>query len=279
MRTVKITDLKKLAETAGSDEVLTVSGGDLFAAPLSTVLTDYATKVSLGAVSTSLGNLQVSLGNFKAEASDLFATKVSLGTVTTDYATKVSLGNVQAQVSLCATKVSLGNVQAQVSLCATTVSLGNVGSRVTALEQLPQPTVAVVSLGNVPSSASDGDLAVVINGSNEKGSALAFYHNSAWYRASDNVPLASLPSSSCVQDPSYTFPSTTNNNHPNNHTFATADRPLIVALQTNSGLTQGVQYAIHTVNVNSGNTEIFTMDGVKVGWITGRGTRWEVLAC
>ena len=186
MRTVKITDLKKLAETAGSDEVLTVSSGDLFTAPLSTVLTEYATKVSLGAVSTSLGNLQVSLGNFKAEASDLFATKVSLGTVTTDYATKVSLGNVQAQVSLCATEVSLGNVQAQVSLCATKVSLGNVESRVTTLEQASVP---VVSLGNLPTSGANGDLAVVEDGGVSLGNTLAYFYKNSWYRASDNTLL------------------------------------------------------------------------------------------
>ena len=245
MRTVKLEDLKKLAATAGSDEVLTVSSGDLFTAPLSTVLNDYSTKVSLG-------------------------------NATAGFATQVSLGAVQAIASSGATQVSLGAVQSQVSLCATTVSLGNVDSRVTALEQFSVP---VVSLGNPPSPASDGDLAVIENGSNDKGSALAFYHNNAWYRASDNVPLTSLPSSTCVQDPSYAFPTSPNNGHQNNYTFAPNDRPLIVALQTTNGLTQGVQYTIYTYNVNSGNAEIFTTSGVKIGWVTGRGTKWEVLAC
>lgn len=122
MRTVKITDLKKLAQTAGSDEMLTLSQGDLFTTPLSTVLQDYATKVSLGNVQTSLGNLRVSLGNYKAEASDLFATKVSLGNV------KASLGDYATKVSLGAVQVSLGNIQ---------VSIATLNDRVTQVENFP----------------------------------------------------------------------------------------------------------------------------------------------
>ena len=104
MRTVKLEDLKKLASTIGSDEVLAVSNSELFTAPLSTVLNDYSTQVSLGA--------------YQNEAVNLFATKASLGN------TQVSLGNVK--VSLGNTQVSLGNVK---------VSLGSLASRVAAIEQ------------------------------------------------------------------------------------------------------------------------------------------------
>ena len=104
MRTVKLEDLKKLAATAGSDEVLTVSSGDLFTAPLSTMLNDYSTQVSLGA--------------YQNEAVNLFATKASLGN------TQVSLGNIK--VSLGNTQVSLGNVK---------VSLGTLATRVAKIEQ------------------------------------------------------------------------------------------------------------------------------------------------
>ena len=67
-----------------------------------------------------------------------------------------------------------------------------------------------------------------------------------------------------------------NNGHANDHTFATADRPLIKAIETVNGLTAGEYYRIHTVNTNSGNTRIYTTAGVQVGWMTGRGTNWEV---
>ena len=67
-----------------------------------------------------------------------------------------------------------------------------------------------------------------------------------------------------------------NNGHANDHTFATVDRPLIIAKETVNGLTQGEYYRIHTVNTSSGNTRIYTLAGVQIGWMTGRGTNWEV---
>ena len=67
-----------------------------------------------------------------------------------------------------------------------------------------------------------------------------------------------------------------NNGHANDHTFATVDRPLIIAKETVNGLTAGEYYRIHAVNTNSGNTRIYTTAGVQVGWMTGRGTNWEV---
>lgn len=111
MRTVKLEDLKKLASTIGSDEVLAVSNSELFTAPLSTVLNDYSTQVSLGA--------------YQSDALNLFATKASVSTVSSNLGdTQVSLGNV---------KVSLGNTQ--VSLGSVKVSLGSLASRVAAIEQ------------------------------------------------------------------------------------------------------------------------------------------------
>ena len=86
MRTVKLEDLKKLASTISSDEVLAVSNSELFTAPLSTVLNDYSTQVSLGA--------------YQNEAVNLFATKASLGN------TQVSLGNVKVSLGSLATRVA-----------------------------------------------------------------------------------------------------------------------------------------------------------------------------
>ena len=67
-----------------------------------------------------------------------------------------------------------------------------------------------------------------------------------------------------------------NNGHQYNHTFATVDRPLILAKETVNGLTAGEYYRIHAVNTSTGNTRIYTLDGVQIGWMTGRGTNWEV---
>lgn len=67
-----------------------------------------------------------------------------------------------------------------------------------------------------------------------------------------------------------------NNGHANDHTFATTDRPLIKAKQTANGLTAGEYYRIHIVNTLTGNSRIYTTDGVQIGWRQGRGTDWEV---
>ena len=52
--------------------------------------------------------------------------------------------------------------------------------------------------------------------------------------------------------------------------FATVDRPLIIAKESVNGLTQGEYYRIHQANTSSGNTRIYTLEGVQVGWMTGR---------
>ena len=61
------------------------------------------------------------------------------------------------------------------------------------------------------------------------------------------------------------------------HTFAVADRPKVVALQTNSGLTQGTIYEIRIVNTSTGRALIGEIGGSAIGWILGRGTTWEVV--
>lgn len=83
--------------------------------------------------------------------------------------------------------------------------------------------------------------------------------------------------SSYVQNSSYAFPTSPNNGHVNDHTFAVEDRPLVVALQTTDGLTEGEIYRVHVYNVNSGNARICELDGTTVGWMIGRGTKWEVV--
>ena len=67
-----------------------------------------------------------------------------------------------------------------------------------------------------------------------------------------------------------------NNGHANDHTFETENRPLIKAKQTLNGLTAGEYYRIHIVNTNSGNARIYTTAGVQIGWMSGRGTNWEI---
>lgn len=74
-----------------------------------------------------------------------------------------------------------------------------------------------------------------------------------------------------VQDPSFTLPTSPNAGHANNHTFAEADRPLVEDLQT------GNTYRMHVLNVNSGNARLHELDGAQIGWVVGRGTKWEVV--
>ncbi len=66
-----------------------------------------------------------------------------------------------------------------------------------------------------------------------------------------------------------------NNGHANDHTFVS--RPLVRALASVDGLTEDNLYEIKTVNTSNGGAEIMELDGVtQVGWIIGRGTKWEV---
>ena len=65
MRTVKLEDLKKLAATSGSDEVLVASNSELFTAPLSTVLSDYSTQASLDLTKIDLAALATRVANIE----------------------------------------------------------------------------------------------------------------------------------------------------------------------------------------------------------------------
>ena len=108
----------------------------------------------------------------------------------------------------------------------------------------------------------------------------ALGYNLADFRGTTHV-TAPIAKTTYQEDPDFCLLATCglqpNNGHEYNHTFATADRPLIIAKETVSGLTTGEYYRIHQVNTSSGNTEIYTTDGDKIGWLTGRGTNWEVV--
>lgn len=80
-----------------------------------------------------------------------------------------------------------------------------------------------------------------------------------------------------VQKPSFALPTSPDNPNNNNYTFAVADRPLVIALQTTDGMTQGEIYRIHTLNVATVNARIYALDGTQIGWVLGRGTKWEVV--
>ena len=77
-------------------------------------------------------------------------------------------------------------------------------------------------------------------------------------------------------DPAYELPTTTTGGHATNHTFAVLDRPLVIALQTVNGMTEGNIYRMHTYNTSNGNGQIYELDGTLVAWIGGRGSKWEV---
>lgn len=73
-----------------------------------------------------------------------------------------------------------------------------------------------------------------------------------------------------------------NNGSVNDHTFAAADRPKIIALQTTSSapvITKNNIYRIRAVNTVSEGIYIETLDGTGLGWVTPnlRGTVWEVV--
>lgn len=81
-----------------------------------------------------------------------------------------------------------------------------------------------------------------------------------------------------VQDPGFALLQPAlmpNSGHANNHTFAV--RPRVIALQTDNKITSGNIYEIIRVNTSSGNTQLGEIGGGVVGWLTGRGTKWEVL--
>ena len=66
-------------------------------------------------------------------------------------------------------------------------------------------------------------------------------------------------------------------NDGNYHTFAEADRPKVVALQTKNGLTQGTMYEIIKIHTSAGRARIGEIGGDTIGFYENRGTTWEVV--
>ena len=64
--------------------------------------------------------------------------------------------------------------------------------------------------------------------------------------------------------------------HSTNHTFATDERPLVIAKVNSNGLTKGEYYRLHQVNTSNGSGRIYTLDGALVNWVPTRGTNWEI---
>ena len=126
----------------------------------------------------------------------------------------------------------------------------------------------------------NGNGHVFTNGNNAFGGGVGWATQGDYFRirhyATDNTIRFQKRQTIYGADTNYVFPTSPNNGHSNNHTFATADRPLVVALQTTDGLTVGKIYRVHVYNVNTGNTQIYELDGTQVGWMVGRGMKWEV---
>jgi len=64
--------------------------------------------------------------------------------------------------------------------------------------------------------------------------------------------------------------------HSTNHTFASDERPLVIAKVNSNGLTKGGYYRLHQVNTSNGSGRIYTLDGALVNWVPTRGTNWEI---
>ena len=64
--------------------------------------------------------------------------------------------------------------------------------------------------------------------------------------------------------------------HSTNHTFATDERPLVIAKVNSNGLTKGEYYRLHQVNTSNGSGRIYTLGGAVVNWVPTRGTNWEI---
>lgn len=78
--------------------------------------------------------------------------------------------------------------------------------------------------------------------------------------------------------PGYSFPTEPNNGHAEHYTFAEDDRPKVVALRDAEGLSANRVYELHAYNVNTGEGRMHTKKGTLIGWVSGRGENWEVVA-
>ncbi len=77
-------------------------------------------------------------------------------------------------------------------------------------------------------------------------------------------------------DSTYELPTTPNNGSLALHTFSANDRPLVIALQTTNGMTEGNIYRMHKYNTSNGNAQIYDLGGTLIDWIGGRDQLWEI---
>ena len=132
---------------------------------------------------------------------------------------------------------------------ATKVSLGNLETRVAALE-----TLGIKGISNAVSWTNLTE----INLSGEKLT---------------NGDFSQL---GYVENTYYTFPTSPNGNHNTHYVFASTNRPLVVALKTIDGITEGEVYEMHRYHVGNGKANIQVSTDNMV-WVSHRGINWEVV--
>ena len=81
---------------------------------------------------------------------------------------------------------------------------------------------------------------------------------------------------SYVENTSYTFPTSPNGNHNTHYVFASTNRPLVIALKTIDGITEGEVYEMHRYHVGNGKANIQISTDNMV-WVSHRGINWEVV--
>ena len=150
------------------------------------------------------------------------------------------MSDMESDMALLASQVSLGNVR---------VSLGNLATRVTSLE-----TLGIKGISNAVSWTNLSE----INLSGEKLT---------------NGDFSQL---GYVENTSYTFPTSPNGNHNTHYVFASTNRPLVIALKTIDGITEGEVYEMHRYHVGNGKANIQISTDNMV-WVSHRGINWEVV--
>ena len=150
------------------------------------------------------------------------------------------MSDMESDMALLASQVSLGNVR---------VSLGNLVTRVSSLE-----TLGIKGISNAVSWTNLTD----INLSGEKLT---------------NGDFSQL---GYVENTSYTFPTSPNGNHNTHYVFESTNRPLVIALKTIDGITEGEVYEMHRYHVGNGKANIQISTNNMV-WVSHRGINWEVV--
>jgi len=79
-----------------------------------------------------------------------------------------------------------------------------------------------------------------------------------------------------VENTSYTFPTSPNGNHNTHYVFESTNRPLVIALKTIDGITEGEVYEMHRYHVGNGKANIQVSTDNMV-WVSYRGINWEVV--